>query len=782
MTEFKTEIIEKETNIKEFITPYINKWKLFLISIFITSTLAYVYIKLVTPKYKVEASILVKDEQGNGSNSLNTFSGLGFDIGGVKSKLENEIEILKSRTLISKVVKDLKSNITFYEVKRFGKQELFSNTFINVNFIDGDSSIYKKKGELEINIISPTFFLLKEKNITKKLAFGRTIKTSLGKIIITPKNNQKITNKKLLINVIPFDKTVDLFQSKFNVSSVSKESSAIKISTETNNIEKGITLINSLIKQHSNDVINDKNEVDKNTLDFINERLKKITNELSIVEGNVSNFKSDNKIFDLSLNTGIYFENEAENEKLLLENSTQIKLAEYIYEYVNKNKLGQLIPSNIGLDDNSVSQLIETINSIIIERNKLRLNSSEKNPIIINLNNQIKELSDNLTESLKNYKKTLQIRNKELKEKNKQINSNLTSAPNKEKDFKEIARQQQIKESLYLYLLQKKEETSLSLAVTVSNTKIIDKAYSNGLVVSPKKSLIYIFGFLIGFFIPVIIIYLSNLLNTKIHSKLDLEKHNLTFIGDIPLLDKNQNEEKLVVSASSNDGISEAFRLLRTNIHYLIKNKTDKAKVIFTTSTIAKEGKSFISLNLATALSLMDKKVLLVGMDLRAPKLLDYLNFSNKKGVTNFIIDKDLSINDIIIKSNSSINFDIIPSGDIPPNPSELLLSDRLDFLFREIESKYDYIIVDTAPVAPVTDTLLIAKYSDIILYIVRAEYLDKRMLNIPESLNNEEKLPNMHVVINGQLQQSSYGYGYGYGGTYVTQEQKPWYKRLFTS
>jgi len=337
--------------------------------------------------------------------------------------------------------------------------------------------------------------------------------------------------------------------------------------------------------------------------------------------------------------------------------------------------------------------------------------------------------------------------------------------------------QQEIISGLYSYLLKKKEETDISLAVTVSNAKIIDKAYGNDTPVSPKKQLIFLAAILIGGLIPFVIIYFKNLFDTKIHNKADIEERlSIPFLGDVP---KSDSKEKIVIGSDARSSTAEAFRLIRTNLDFMLANIKGNNKTIFVTSTTSGEGKSFISINVAASLALSGKRVLLMGMDLRAPKVTEYLGISDRKGVTNYITDGDLDLENLIFNIDDIKNLDIISSGVVPPNPAELLMTKRTENLFTIIKEEYDYVVVDTAPVNLVTDTLLISRYADMFIYIARANYLDKRLLAVPQTLYNEKRLPNMAMVLNDTDPKRSYGYGYGgYGYGYVVEE-KPWYKKI---
>ena len=762
-----------QINIKELLFPYVKKWRLYVLSILTFALLTFVYLKFQVNKYNVTASILVKDEQKNQvQDQLSDFSNLGFNLGGVKSKLENEIEILKSRTLLLNVVNELDLNVTYFISNRFNKVELFENTIIRLSSINS-LNVINKELNFKAKILDNYHFSFEsiDEGWVKKFSFGSKIHTNHGDFVIIPVNkNQNFVGKEISIKITSIDKTVDNLKKSIRVEPTNKESSSITISMEHSNIKKAKKILNTLIKQHQFEAISDKNELNKNTIKFIDDRLSYITRELSAVETNVSDFKSSNNIFDLASNTGLYYQNETENEKAILNLNTQLNLANYIDEYLVTSNEKDLIPSNLGINNPSIEKSIEALNSLILERNKLLITSKEKNPIVNNLNEQILSMKYTLKESIKNQRNSIKIQLRTIQRKNRDLLKKLNSAPKQEKDFKEIARQQQIKESLYLYLLQKREETSLALAVTSSNTKIIDQAYSDNIPISPKRKIIFIFSIILGFLLPSLIIYLKLLLDTKVKGKQDIEPLNIPVIGELPLVKNNH----LIIKKGDRTNIAEAVRIIRTNLSFLLNKNGFKCSTIFITSTFSSEGKSFVSINLASSLAMTDKKVLLIGLDLRMPKLLEYIGEVANTGVTNYIINQNLTLNDIVLKSDKLIGVDLIPSGIIPPNPAELLMTDRMSNLINEAKSIYDYIIVDTAPVGLVTDTLLIKDFADVTLYITRAGVLEKKSLTILKDIYENKKLNNITALVNGIDLEAGYGYGYGksyvYGG-YVEEE-----------
>jgi capsular exopolysaccharide synthesis family protein len=400
--------------------------------------------------------------------------------------------------------------------------------------------------------------------------------------------------------------------------------------------------------------------------------------------------------------------------------------------------------------------------------------------MVINLDAQLKSFQQSLTESLRNLKASLQITLRELVKNDNRINDKIANLPTQEREYKNIARQLGIKESLYLYLLQKQEETEISLAVKTPNSKVIDRAYASKDPVSPKPKIIYFAALLLGLLFPFGILYVKDLLDTKLHSRQDMERLvTAPILGDIPISDTN---ETIVVKEGERSSTAEAFRLLRTNLDFMLTETGKNSKTIFVTSTTSGEGKSFVATNLACTLSLSGKKVALLGMDLRAPKITEYLNVPNQRGVSNFIIDKDMQFEDLGFPMPGFKEMDVFISGVIPPNPAELLLHSKVEILFTQLQAKYDYVVVDTAPVSLVTDTLMISKYADMTIYVSRAGYLDKRMLSFPEMLYNEKRLNNMAMLINASDYKKGYGYGvygaYGYG----QEEELPWWKKVFKS
>ena len=498
-----------------------------------------------------------------------------------------------------------------------------------------------------------------------------------------------------------------------------------------------------------------------------------------LIDKEVKEFKTDKDFSGLPVEVEMAFESLKETTTKITEVKVSLAWTEEIRKILStKSSSIETLPSSLGFtDERTISSAISSYNSLILEIKRVQITAGVKNPNLLKLENQRRSLQSSLLESLANLSNSLKLQLKEAYNDESKVLSKVRSFPENERGYIDIAREQEIISGLYQYLLKKKEETDISLAVTVPNAKIIDSAYSSKIPVSPKKSIIYLAALLLGVIIPFTCIYVMDLLDTKIHNKQDIESQtSVPFLGDVP---RSNAKEKIVFKNDVRSSTSEAFRLIRTNLDFMFTDSQQQCKSIFVTSTTSGEGKSFISINLAVTMASAGNKVLLLGMDLRAPKVTEYLNVPNRKGVTNYIKNEKLTVEDLIFPFPDVKGVDVIASGVIPPNPAELLLTKRVENLFLFLKKQYDVIIVDTAPVNLVTDTLLIAKHADMFIYVVRANYLDKRLLNAPQELYNSKKLPNISIVLNDTNPKRSYGYGYGdYGYGYVIVK-KPWYKKI---
>jgi len=773
-------------NLRDELEKYLVHWKWFLLSGFIAIVLAFVYVRYATPQYSVSSTLLIKDDDSSLGSELAAFQDLGM-LGGGSSNIDNEIQILKSRSLAKTVVKDLNLNISYYKKGRVKESEVYGDK-IEYRLIALDSiEVYKKLDTVnyfEITDSNEIILFDEEKIFPKKIVLDEEFTIGDHTFVLKKEANKKVSNdyeiKDFRISFEPTRKVVDGLVKNIQVAPIDKQSSVLQLSMKHAVRKKAEDIINTLIVNYNADAINDKSEVGERTSSFISDRLSKIEEELDIVDKRVESYKKDNKLTNVEEESTLFVEQVSENEKALFETTTQLRLVDFMDEYIQKNGASyELLPANLGFQDASIAVLLEQYNEVVLQRNKILYGSSAENPMVKNLEYQLDSYQVSLKESLVNLKASLNITLRELNKQDRKFNDKIKGIPTKEREYRNIQREQGIKEALYLYLLQKQEETDISLAVTTANSKVIDVAYGSDIPVAPRKMIILLAAIIIGMIIPFGVIYINDLLDNKLHNRKDLEAMlSVPILGDIPL---KETKENIVITRDGRSSTAEAFRLLRTNLDFMLTaTNKKKGKTIFLTSTVSGEGKSFVSINLACTLALSGKKVALLGMDLRAPKITEYISVYNGKGVTNYIMDESLGLDDLKINLPKHQGLDIFPSGIIPPNPAELLMHPRVDELFAKVQEEYDYIVVDTAPVNLVTDTLMISDRADLFMYVTRANYLDKRLLAVPQNLYNEKRLPNMAMLINGTDYKKGYGYGnygaYGYGHV----EKGPWWKEIF--
>ncbi len=774
---------EENFNLKDELEKYLVHWKWFVLCTLASLLLAFLYLKYATPQYLVSSTLLIKEEQSSLSSEVTAFQDLGI-FGGGQNNIDNEIQVLKSRRLARSVVEDLKLNVRYFGENKIKKVELYKKETPCILKSLGVSNPFKELDTvLHVSFLSETSFQfsgLDEEDL-KTASLGDTL--NLGKHLFVLSLNEDfrgpIVDKDVRIVITSDDALIDYLVGRIKIKPVDQLSSVLNLSLKHAKRKKAEDILNTLIDNYNEDVIDDKSEVGKSTSKFIHQRLEIISKELEVVDKTVEEYKKTHKLTNIEQEAAQFVVEVSESEKQLYEMTTQLYLVEFMDNYIKKQGDSfELLPVNLGFQDASISLLTEKYNEVALQRSKILSSSSEENPIIQNLEFQLRNYKKSLKESLINLKASLGISLKEMNKNDKRINEKIVSIPTIEREYRIIQRQQGIKEALYLYLLEKQEEVEISLAVTTSNSKVIDSAYGPSKPVAPKKSVILLASLILGVIIPFGVIYIKDLLDTKLHTRRDLEENvSAPILGDIPI---NDTKDNIVVVEGGRSSTAEAFRLLRTNLDFMLTDVKTNCKSIFITSTTSGEGKSFVSVNLACTLSLSGKKVALVGMDLRAPKITEYLEVPHKKGVTNYIKDNTLKTEDLKFKLKGYENLDIYSSGIIPPNPAELLLNPRVEEFFKTLNDTYDYLVVDTAPVNLVTDTLMISKYADLFIYVSRANYLDKRLLSIPEGLYKEKRLPNMAMLINGSDYKKSYGYGaygaYGYG----IETSLPWWKTMF--
>jgi capsular exopolysaccharide synthesis family protein len=773
---------------------YLFHWQWFILGAFLCLSVAYVYLRYATPQYQASTTILVKDEKKGGMLSeLSAFSDLGLG-SALKSNVDNEIEILKSRTLVESTVKVLKLNIALITHGNVKSSEVYKDTPILVDFISKKPDFYTSKMLLEFIELTPNSFTLESKinygevkvltQNKKEYRYGEVIATAIGELIVTKplvlKKSVIKNYESIDISVSPLDAVVRGYLGRIKVNPISKTSSVVEISMTDPIVKRAEVFLNKLIQIYNDDAAADKNFISENTSKFIADRLLLITQELDGVEQDVESFKKTNSLTDIESEAKLFIEGSSEYNKLSVQNEIQLNVVSSMLDFLKKSTNADLLPANIISKEGDASELINSYNQLILERNRILKSATLANPTVVTLDQQIASLKSNVAESLSRMQASLNIQKRNLKGQEGLLDSKIGKIPVQERQFRVIARQQKVKEELYLYLLEKREETAISLAATAPNARVVDAAKASLIPVSPKKNIIYLAALLLGLLIPFGIIYINDLLDTKVKNRLDItDKFNIPFLGDIPK-SLTPNE---IIDTTSRTSTAEALRIVRANLDFMLNQVPEgRAKSIFLTSTISGEGKTFLSVNLASIIAHSGKKVLLIGMDIRKPKLNEYIGITKTKGLTDYLSSKNEPISDFITKYKGYKNLDVLLAGSIPPNPTELLMNTKVDELFAQFKKDYDFILVDTAPVSLVSDTLIVAKYADTFVYVVRANHMDKRMLSIPDILHKENKLPNMAFILNDTEITKGYGYGgYGYGSYgYGIREKKPWYKEIF--
>lgn len=767
---------EEQVNIQELLFRYLIHWPWFVISIIICIACAWGYLRLTTPIYNISATVLIKDEKkGGGASMSSDLEKMGLEgFVSSSSNVDNEIEVLRSKSLAREVVNNLGLFVTYMDEDEFPSKELYHTSPVLVSLTHQEAD--KLPGRMEINmILQPTGALgvqitVGEKEYRKQFdKLPAVFPTDEGTVAFFANNDtlsavcpENITKERHITAFInrPFS-VLKEYVNSLSIAPTSKTTSVVVISLENTNTRRGRDYINKLLEMYNINANNDKNEVAQKTAEFIDERIGIISKELGSTEQDLENFKRSAGITDLSSEAQIALTGNAEYEKKRVENQTQINLVMDLQRYMKGNEY-EVLPSNIGLQDAASAGAIDRYNQMLVERKRLLRTSTENNPTIINLDTSIRAMRTNVQATLDATLKGLQITKEDLAREASRYSRRINDAPTQERQFVSIARQQEIKSGLYLMLLQKREENAITLAATANNAKIIDEALADDNPISPKKTIVYLAALVLGVGLPVGVIYLIGLTKFKIEGRADVEKlTSLPVVGDIPLADEKTGS--IAVFENQNNLMSETFRNVRTNLQFMLENGKN---VILVTSTISGEGKSFISANLAISLSLLGKKVVIVGLDIRKPGLNKVFNIPKKEhGITQYLTNTTANLMDFVQPSDINKNLFILPGGTVPPNPTELLARGGLEKAIETLKANFDYVILDTAPVGMVTDTLLIGRVADLSVYVCRADYTHKAEFTLINELAENNKLPNLCIAVNGlDLNSRKYGYYYGYG------------------
>lgn len=774
---------EESINLRAILIKYLIYWPWFIASVVICLGCAFIYLRFQTPVYNTTASVLIKesDPRSKAMTQANGAVAALQDIGGfsMTSNFDNEVEILKSRTLIKKVVSELGLYIQHSQDQTFSYDiPLYKDTPVKVYItpeeaekLQGGARLkmtYTPEGKLNLT----AQYILKGKESETIASFDSlpaVLPTPVGVFSFT-RNDSVISEKPVKLNAQIASPTVvaQVYAANLTVSPSSKTTTIAKISIQNTHKQRAVDFINRLVTIYNQDANDEKNEVAEKTAQFIEERIGIINAELGAAENQLATFKQQAGLTDLSSDAQLALQESSKYEQLRVENATQIQLVEFLKTYINQEEnANEVLPANVGLKDQNLSTVIDQYNTMIIERKRLLRTSSENNPAIINMNTGIEAMRRSVQTTVESVLKGLYIAKADIDKQTSKFEARINKAPQQEKEFLTIARQQEIKAALYTMLLQKREENAITLASTATNGRIIEEALAGSAPISPKRMTFALAALIIGLGFPVGLIFLRDLLKYKIENREDVQKiTHAPIIGELPRCDVKTNGS-IVIQENKNNLMEECFRGLRTNLLFMLEKGQ---QVILFSSTQPGEGKSFVAGNTAASLAFLGKKVLIMGMDIRKPGLNKVFRLENRAvGITNYLSDPEhTNLLDTIQHSDISPNLDILPGGPVPPNPTELVAREHLDHAIEELKKHYDYIILDTAPIAMIADTAIIGRVADMCVYVCRTDVTPKEGFEYINVLQKEKKFKKIATVINDiDMSKRKHSYGYGYGRKY---------------
>lgn len=775
MEQYDPELQEQPINWRELFEKYLAYWKWIVASAAIFLGIGYIYLRKQPYEYQLSATLLVVDQtRSGGLNEMSMLRQLNIvtpsGAGSYMTMVNNENEVLKSSALMRRVVDELKLYNNYSTVKFLRKIDLYKDSPYEVKM--DSMSLVNLKHSLIFDIKKNSKGLLVTGNYGKKEfefklnQLPTILSTPAGPVglsLIEEAAKPDFTVKIVLQN----PSAVARYYANFALNTeVSKQVDVINLKVKTSNVQKGRDILNTLIYYYNQDAIEQVNRSANNTARFIDNRLGLIESELSGVEHEVEQYKQLNQMTEMSYDAQMFLQQNTQYEKQRVEVETQLSLIRFVEDFIKqKGNQNALIP-NLGLTDVGLLTVIDTYNELVMIRERVASSSSEENPALQKLNQQIDAARKAIASSIGMSRRGLEIQRDDVKAQNLTAQSKISNLPRQEREFIEIKRQQQVKESLYLFLLQKREEASLTMAVTVPKGRMLN-APDSAAYTGPRSAIIMAIFLFIGVLIPVLLVFLRDLFNITVNSRALIEKAT-----DIPILSElghNETGEVVIDHRSNTDPNAELFRLLRTKLQFVLEQPAQK--VIIVTSTEPGEGKSYASINLAISLSITGKKVMILGLDLRKPQLKRHLNLTDEAGMSSYLSGFEADYTTLIQTLPEFPNLNIIAAGVIPPNPNELIMNDRLDVLLNQLRSIYDYIVIDTAPVGAVSDTFLIDRVSDIALYIIRMDYSDKRNLDYLNHIMQDKTLKRPYIVLNDMNMNQKYyyhrGYSYGYGKYY---------------
>lgn len=773
--EFINQEQNKPMGAREFVLRYLKYLPWLAISAAIALIFAYVKIRYSNPIYHIQSSLLINNDQSNPGGKDEKLQELFLFKPSVN--MQNEIEILKSRPLIQRVVRDLGLQTFYYNKGNVRSTMLYNDAPISLVIVSMEDS--SKGLSFSINMLNDQEFMLNKE--TSKHHFGDIVKVTNGSCIIfrqlriRPENFQ---TKEFNVSYYPLLKAAENIISNLKIVQANELATILTLSFETENIPMGEDILNTIMSVYDSTIVEDKNRISDNTQQFIKKALDTLKIELAHVEGKLSKFMEKNQAYNLDEQSKAYLNLAGESAKTSTEQDVQLRVLNFLTDYISDTQYAhKLVPTDLGIQEPSVAQLINVYNQLQLQRAANLETSTPNNPYIKSFDVSLDEVRRNLKEALGNVKQSYLIAQKKLAQKDQELQGKINAIPGMSMQFVNIGREQKILEDLVSFLLNKQLETSISSASTISNSRVIEPALGNVKPVKPNKNSLYTTYLIIGLVIPVGLITVFELLSDKVNNRVEIERAtHAPILGEIG---HSEDSKALVVTRNSRRFIAEQFRIIRTNLQYVIGKK--EKPIIMVTSSFSGEGKSFISTNIGAVIALAGRKTVIMEFDIRKPKILSSLELKRKLGITNYIIGK-ATIDEIIIPVEGVENLYVIPCGPIPPNPAELLLDPRLGELMKEVRNNFEVVIMDTAPVGLVSDAITLGQFADCTLYIVRRGHTVRRLLGLIEELYTTKKLPAVSIILNDIKLESGYyggyyggygyyGYGYGHEGGYFEKE-----------
>jgi tyrosine-protein kinase Etk/Wzc len=754
---------ESNNGLKYFLLQAKTHWYIFVISLVLFLGLAYAYNTYATQQYLVSSSMLLQQNPNTPEASSQFSNGGVSSVLNVADNIKNEGDVLRSRNLMKEIVQSMHLNLQYFTNSGLLATEIYEEAPFSVQLVKLRVDSLQKR-DYVINVVNDTTVKISntDEGIERTVSFNKTITLPQYNIKVIRRKGVALLNQEYSVRILSEDDAINNLLTGYDAEFTDKATTTVAFTLYYPNSKKGEAILQNLMNRYLADNILKKRQSIDSTIDLINKRIAVVSGELNEIEKNYQNFRSNNDITDINEQSKVLVGNASEYANRYQQQQVQLSIINDLKKRLNDSSNKDVIPSSINIQNTSFAAGLAQYNNLLNEKERRKLSYTEDNPVIQNLNQQIQVVRQNLVQSVDSYQKEMELSSAGLNSQNNAISGSIKKVPEKQRAMIAYGRQQELKQQLYVYLLQKREETTMAKAADMPYSRIIDNAKSSKQPAKPIKPIIYVMSFFLGLIVPFGYVNSKNLLGSKISSEADIEKQtDVTIIGKI-----GHNSEKYLVDISSRSPVTESFRTLRTKLRNILD--TDQSSVIMITSSIKGEGKTFMTCNLASTLAMSGKRVVMMEMDLRKPKLSGLLDMDYAdRGFSNYVLD-GLDIDSIIKPTPFSDNCFIVSSGPVVAHASELLLTDKLGELIADLRSRFDYVLIDSSPVGLVSDALVIQKYVDMTIYVCRHNYTDKAQIDIINNIQINDKVDNLYLVINdvdfSKTGYTGYGYGMGYG------------------